>query len=367
MRTRGINMRVFKFLLVFFIIVDNIFFSFGACCYGAKDLKYGIPAGCYSDCNEMFAKPNNNICSVSYLLYTGDNIDSPCYVEPKNEEFDHCAFDPGIETKILIHGYSTKLSPGNVFDRIKNSLLSIDPYNVIIVNWTNYNQGIYKHAVENAYLTGIEVGKFINYLTNEKGQAATSIHVIGHSLGAHVAGVAGKRVPDLGRISGLDPAAPLYKLNVTYNRLTGSDALFVDVIHCSNGVIADGGVGYGIPYPIGNINFYPNGGINQPACVLGRDYATADLEVKKIKSNDDLISCRHDICPIYFWYSIQDCVFLSRECYNYKRYNMEECFSESHPVDVMGLYAKDIPNIPNHSKFYLNTTADPPYCLENCD
>ncbi|GBN77455.1 Endothelial lipase [Araneus ventricosus] len=331
-----------------------------------KDAISGISNEIFSsNCNETFAKPTNNICSITYLLFTENNRNSPCYIEPNNQEFNHCEFDPCGETKILIHGYTVKLKPGNVFEGIKDNLLLEDAYNVVIVNWTQYNQGIYGNAVENAYLVGIEVGKFINFLTNEKGVNATDIHLIGHSLGAHVAGVAGKQVANLGRISGLDPAAPLYKRNVTYNRLTDSDAYFVDVIHTSNGVIALGSQGYGIPYPIGQINFYPNGGNYQPSCKLGRNYTNSDGEISLIKSNTDLISCRHDICPIYFLYSIRDCEFLSRECGNYKRYKMGMCFTESHPAVVMGLYAEKIPGLPSHSKFYLNTTAYPPYCQQN--
>ncbi|CAL1269472.1 unnamed protein product [Larinioides sclopetarius] len=348
---------------IFLLTTLTIFAGYGSCYYELKDAKPRISnESLHPICNETFVKPTNNICSISYLLFTENNRNSPCYIEPNNEEFDQCDFDPSRKTKILIHGYTVELKPGNLFQLIKDSLLLEDSYNVIIVNWTQYNQGLYPFAVKNGYLVGIEVGNFINFLTNEKGVDPTDVHLIGHSLGAHVSGVAGKQVPNLGRISGLDPAYPLYKLNVTFDRLTDSDADFVDVIHCSNGVIDNGSKGYGIPYPIGQINFYPNGGINQPSCKLGRNYSNADGEIEEIKTNQDLISCRHDICPIYFLYSIRDCEFLSKECGSYRRYKGEKCFTESHPTDVMGLHTEKIPGLSTHSKFYLNTTAYPPYC-----
>jgi hypothetical protein len=79
---------------------------------------------------------------------------------------------------------------------------------------------------------------------------------VGHSLGAHVAGYAGKTVANLGRITGksprwdldlnfdnysikintgLDPAGPLFEWTPAFVGLDPGDASFVDVIH-TNGV-----------------------------------------------------------------------------------------------------------------------------------
>lgn len=63
------------------------------------------------------------------------------------------------------------------------------------------------------------------------------------------------------RISGLDPAGPIYCGSTTDNHaLKSSDAHFVDVIH------TDGGV-FGCILPLGDADFYPNGGKRpQPQC-----------------------------------------------------------------------------------------------------
>lgn len=59
---------------------------------------------------------------------------------------------------------------------------------------------------------------------------------------------------------GLDPAKPLFNYLPVYKRLDLSDATFVDIIHTCGGI-------YGIFQPIGDADFYPNGGINiQPGC-----------------------------------------------------------------------------------------------------
>lgn len=57
------------------------------------------------------------------------------------------------------------------------------------------------------------------------------VHLIGHSLGAHIAGNAGRYMGgSLGRITGLDPAAPLY-IKWSYDAIQITDAKFVDIIH----------------------------------------------------------------------------------------------------------------------------------------
>jgi pancreatic triacylglycerol lipase len=59
---------------------------------------------------------------------------------------------------------------------------------------------------------------------------------------------------------GFDPALPLFNYNNVTERLASTDALFVDVIHTCAGLL-------GYDLPIGQVDFYPNGGDHiQPGC-----------------------------------------------------------------------------------------------------
>ncbi|KAK0080967.1 hypothetical protein PV325_013019 [Microctonus aethiopoides] len=88
-----------------------------------------------------------------------------------------------------------------------------------------------------------------------------NLHIIGFSLGAHVAGFIGKlfapiKVP---RITGLDPAGPEFISKPPYRRLDKSDAEFVDVIHTESNAA-------GTWQPLGHVDFYPNSGQEQKGC-----------------------------------------------------------------------------------------------------
>lgn len=104
------------------------------------------------------------------------------------------------------------------------------------------------------------MANFIDYLC-ANGMKIKDLIVVGHSLGAHAAGIAGKNV-HCGKIPiivGLDPAQPLFSKSNTDRRLISSDADYVQVIHTTGGTIS-------ISYPCGHADFYPNSGTDQPGC-----------------------------------------------------------------------------------------------------
>ncbi|XP_050534083.1 phospholipase A1-like isoform X2 [Daktulosphaira vitifoliae] len=88
------------------------------------------------------------------------------------------------------------------------------------------------------------VGEFIANFINQKLPRHIYIHLIGHSLGAQISGIAARKIKEssgriIDRISAIDPAGPIFEyssflftVNNT-NTLRSSDAKFVDVIHAS--------------------------------------------------------------------------------------------------------------------------------------
>ena len=74
--------------------------------------------------------------------------------------------------------------------------------NVIVVDWQKGAAFPYTQATANTRVVGAQIAQLAYQLMNTTGATPDSFHIIGHSLGAHVAGYAGERIKNLGRISG---------------------------------------------------------------------------------------------------------------------------------------------------------------------
>lgn len=114
---------------------------------------------------------------------------------------------------------------------------------------------MYTWSAFNTELIGRIIGKSLVGLT--KYIELDRIHLIGHSLGAHICGEAGRTYTSLTgesltRITGLDPARPCFNEGEQLSGLERGDAEFVDVIHSNPGIL-------GTRDSIGDVDFYPNG------------------------------------------------------------------------------------------------------------
>lgn len=134
-----------------------------------------------------------------------------------------------------------------------SALLRVDDFNVINVDWSNIA------FVFNVRECGAYVAQMYDYLVSE-GFNLKDIHCTGHSLGAHVCGFSGKGVTSgtIARITGLDPSEAEFDVTNPEGRLNSTDADYVDVIHTSAGT--------GYIDAIGQVDYFPNSGDDQPGC-----------------------------------------------------------------------------------------------------
>ncbi|KAL0267600.1 UNVERIFIED_CONTAM: hypothetical protein PYX00_009827 [Menopon gallinae] len=148
---------------------------------------------------------------------------------------------------------------------IRKAYMKRGGHNFILVDSKRLSAGPwYPAAVTNTYFVGRYAALFIDYLFLQ-GMPLKNIHLVGMSIGAHAAGVAGHFLKSgrLPRITGLDPASLLFKNKPLELRLDKSDASVVDVIHTDDV--------FGISTPVGHADFFVNAGVSpQPGCEYGK-------------------------------------------------------------------------------------------------
>ena len=158
-------------------------------------------------------------------------------------------------------------------------------------------------------------------------QNLDNVHMIGHSLGSHLSGYTGTMLRDtynltLGRITGLDPAELAFTETDTRVRLDPGDAKFVDIVH-SDATPFVPKIGLGLLEPIGHVDFYPNGGFNQPGCE--RNFWKDAGNHRFVSSVFQFFSCSHSRSYLYFTESIRHPMRVV-SCDTYEGYNAGECF-----------------------------------------
>lgn len=101
----------------------------------------------------------------------------------------------------------------------------------------------------------------IDFLVTKGGASYDSFHILGASLGAHVAGYAGHfSSQKIARITGLDPSGPLFHSVPAQDRLDPTDAHFVDIIHTAGKWVGNDDIS-------GHVDYFPNLGLApQPGC-----------------------------------------------------------------------------------------------------
>lgn len=149
------------------------------------------------------------------------------------------------------------------------NLLDVEDQNLFFVDWNYINPTfVYPNARMRVEKVAEEVGSFVNFLHDHAELRYENVTLIGFSLGAHVAGLAGKKYinGEIGKVVGLDPAGPSFDVNDPDERLSPESAAYTECIHT--------GYVFGIRDPICHADFYINSGANQPGCktFLGTDF-----------------------------------------------------------------------------------------------
>ncbi|KAM4770641.1 lipase member H isoform 2-T2 [Cyanocitta cristata] len=285
-------------------------------------LLYGVKTDPSETCPAFTALSLRNALigtelKVKLLLYTRQN--PTCAEEIHSTDSKY--LNVTKKTTFIIHGYRpTGSAPVWILDLV-HLLLSVEDMNVIIVDW---NQGattlIYSYASRKCRRVAEILKKLIDEMLID-GASLDSMHMIGVSLGAHISGFVGQMFDGmLGRITGL---------------------------------------GYG--EAMGHVDFYPNGGTDQPGCPL------------TIFSGLQYFKCDHQRSVFLFLSSLtQSCNITTYPCNSYRNYRNGKCTSCEPfwpmPCPILGYYAhewKSYLTQQSHpvTSMFFDTADKEPFCI----
>ncbi|XP_077295526.1 pancreatic lipase-related protein 2-like [Arctopsyche grandis] len=237
-------------------------------------------------------------------------------------------FDKSKAVKIIAHGWNNN-GGSEVCTLITQKFLAAMDVNVICVDWGAGANGLYGSAVSHVPPVGRFVAKLIDWLIDH-GSNVNNFHIMGHSLGGHITGIASRSVTKgkITYITAFDPAAPFFGSGS--ERIRPGDANYVEIIHTNAGNL-------GLEDPVGDNDFYPNGGEDQPGCGI--------LDV----------GCSHGRSYQFFAYSLNNQGFMANQCKTLSEVQHNKCANLS-KLHMGGASVKSKVGL-----FLLETTAIPPY------
>ncbi|XP_017348083.1 lipase member H isoform X2 [Ictalurus punctatus] len=285
---------------------------------------------------------------VRLILYTRENV--TCGKVLSYEDISATpTFNRSRPCTFLIHGYRPTGSPPIWMNRIVESILRRRDINVIVVDWnrgaTNIN---YLQVVKNTR----PVANNITHFIKQAGLNLSSIHMIGVSLGAHISGFTGANFNgSIGRITALDPAGPSFRGTSPDERLDPSDAHFVDALHTDMDA-------FGYRDSLGHIDYYANGGSDQPGCpksiFSGSKYFKCDHQRSVFLYLDSINQSRQ--ITAYPCSDYSD--FLDGKCLSCERFNSSGCPVFGYDVTKW----KDVLLKLRQTTTFFTTNQEAPYC-----
>ncbi|XP_066535619.1 pancreatic triacylglycerol lipase-like [Hoplias malabaricus] len=337
--------------------------------YGAE-VCYG-DLGCFSDDYPWSGSIERPIARLPwspdkiktrFLLFTRENSNNYQEITANTYSIAGSKYNSSRKTRFITHGFIDKGDENWLLDMCQ-IMLRVEDVNCICVDWKTGGRTLYTQAASNIRVVGAQIAQMITVFRDNFQQSPANVHVIGHSLGAHSAGETGRRIPGLGRITGLDPAEPYFQGCPAMVRLDPTDARFVDVIH-TDALAVIPYLGFGMSQAVGHIDFYPNGGEHMPGC--DKNIISQIVDIDGIwEGTRDFVACNH--LRAYKYYSdsiITPAGFLGYPCSNDKQFQSGQCFPCANGAcATMGHFADTfkVPNGVVNMKFYLNTGDSRPF------
>uniref|UniRef100_A0A0K8T3S3 Lipase domain-containing protein n=1 Tax=Lygus hesperus TaxID=30085 RepID=A0A0K8T3S3_LYGHE len=262
---------------------------------------------------------------------------------------------------VIFHGFASSSSASWIAD-LEQALLKLDDLDVFTVDWSRGAAGPnYFQAVANTRVVATLVARFLRKLVERKWCSTSNLHLIGQSLGAHLASYVATNLTNVAEITGLDPAQPWFENNAVETHLDPSDAQFVQVVH-TNVLPFWPSFGLGISKPTGHVDFYINGGTVQPGCT--KEERLLNYLSEKLSGIVEWLACSHLKAQEYYIDSLCrpfSCKYTGVPWEPSNKdppeHRGQDCRVDS--CQQMGLLSRFLPA---RGSFYISTNDSVPFC-----
>ncbi|XP_060611675.2 hepatic triacylglycerol lipase [Anolis sagrei] len=274
-----------------------------------------------------------------------------------------CRFNASLPLVMIVHGWSVDGRLEGWIWKLAEALKAhLAHTNVVIADWLSLAHAHYPIAVQNTRDIGQEIAQFLKWLEESVGFSRSNAHLIGYSLGAHVAGFAGSSIggtKKIGRITGLDPAGPLFEGMSATDRLSPDDAEFVDAVHTFTQ--QQMGLSVGIAQPVAHFDFYPNGGAFQPGCHFRHVYS--HIVQYGITGLAQTVKCAHERSVHLFIDSLrhEDKRMMGFWCKDMQTFDKGRCLRcRGHRCNTLGFHIRKA-RLPESRRLFLKTQSREPF------
>ena len=271
--------------------------------------------------------------SVSFAVFNQKFEKVPKYLDiDEPDEVSKFGINPRGKIYFVTHGY-IETGRHDWIIKMKDTFLANDrKATCIVIDWSKGASPPYLQTIANIRLVGAMTAHIVHLLYKELDLPNIDmVHLIGHSLGSHMLGYAGYYLQKdfgltVGRITGMDPAEPFFVDADPLARLDKSDAKFVDIIH-TDALPFIPNIGLGLYQAIGHVDFYPNGGFDQPGCKQSMMEHVDEAKGSLFYGLRMLVACNHIRSHQFFTESItRRCPFISITCESYDKFKQGGCF-----------------------------------------